>query len=200
MLRRNFLASFGLGAAAVGVAAAAPRKPFAKPPASKTLDVWRNALAAARLREIARLADYRDAGRFPRNHRVLGHTPTFIDPNGAACAVGYLMQQSGRAALAAEIARTNNHVYIERITEGPALEWILHSGLTQQECAVIQPSYRWEHPVEPMPQPDETERLRQHFATVERQLLRDSEASLDRTLERLDAHIQAGESIDRIVT
>ena len=46
MLRRNFLASFGLGAVAVGVAAAAPRKPFAKPPTSKALDVWRNALAA----------------------------------------------------------------------------------------------------------------------------------------------------------
>jgi hypothetical protein len=198
MLRRNFLASFGLGAAAVGVAAAAPRKPFAKPPTSKTLDAWRNALAAARLREIARLASYRDAGWFPRNHRVLGSIPTFIDPNGAACAVGYLMQQSGHAALAADIARTDNHVYIEKITDGPALEWILHSGLTQEECAFIQPSYNWDP--RPMPEPDQSERLRQHFATVERQLLRDSEASLDRTVERLDAHIRAGETVDRVVT
>lgn len=131
MKRRAFLTTLGLGAVAAGGAAVA--ETFSKPPrpsGSAELDRWKQALAGARLYAITRLRAYRTAGRFPRNHRIFGHTPTFIDPSGTPCAVGYLMQRSGGERLARQIADTDNHVYIERIKDGPALDWIVFSGLT----------------------------------------------------------------------
>jgi hypothetical protein len=213
--RRRFLLNLGLGGAAtLGVACTgystaslSPAPPddrgFAQPPPGKqpNLEAWRDALTRARRRAIARLHEYRTAGRFPRNHRVLGHIPTFVDEHGTACAVGFLMQRSGHDELVEEIVRTDNHVYIEHITEGPALDWIRFSGLTQEECAVIQPSYDWERPM-PVPMPPrelDRERLRTHFASVEQQLLRDSETSLDTALALLEPRIRNGAPIDRVV-
>jgi hypothetical protein len=205
MNRRSFLI---LGAASLA-ARAANANGFAKPPGGKpgssSLDAWRNALGAARSREIARLRTYRNHGRFPHNHRILGRTPTFIDERGVPCAVGYLMQQSGARDLASTIARTDNNVYIEYIADGPALEWILHSGLTQEECATIQPSYRWRdpyYPVRPPPPPtddEERQMLIGHFRAVERQLLDQTKTSLDVALERLASRIANGDTLDRVV-
>lgn len=222
--RRRFLHNLGLGCATVGAACAAPittgstvavpqpEPPpvppgeFAKPPGgSADVDRWRDALAAARLREVARLRDYRVAGRFPQNHRIFGRVPTFIDERGTPCAVGYLMQRSGRSELAAEISRTNNHVYVEKIADGPALDWILHSGLTQEECATIQPSYGWRDPPKRLPMPlppdedDERQQLVLHFASLEQHLLRDSETSLDAALARLAPQIRRGDPIARVI-
>jgi len=221
--RRLFLSGLGIGAVGAyatrtGDAEAAP--PFSRPPDDKPRpivfdrDLWRDALAAARLREIVRLREYRLAGRFPKNHRVLGKTPTFIDDSGTACAVGYLMQRSGHAELARTIAKTDNHVYIEKITDGPALGWILFSGLTQAECAMIQPSYNWRPPVrdafdpiDPVsprpirpPDPDsEQAQLRKHFAAVEQRLIGDTETSLESALGLLDRRIRAGALLSSII-
>ena len=115
MNRRLVLKTLGIGAASMCTTRVATAKTFAKPPASPELDRWRDGLGAARLREITRLREYRKAGTFPRNHRVLGRIPTFIDTNGRACAVGFLMQRSGQGELAARIAKLDNLVYIENI-------------------------------------------------------------------------------------
>lgn len=200
MKRRLFLSSLGVGAAAVATGVASADE-FAKPPGDKPrtdLDTWHQALAGARLFEITRLREYRVAGRFPRNHRIFNRTPIFIDERNTPCAVGYLMQRSGHGALASEISRTDNHVYIERIKTGAALEWILLSGLTQAECAMIQPSYRprpWP-PDEPVR--DEREQLRQHFARVEDRLLSATTASLKECVARLEPLIAKGATLDRI--
>ncbi len=202
MQRRAFLTTLGIGAAAAGSSAFA--ETFAKPPAPKPsgdLDRWQQALAGARLYAITRLREYRVAGRFPRNHRFFGRVPTFIDPSGTPCAVGYLMQRSGNQALASQIAATSNHVYIEKIKDGAALDWILFSGLTQLECATIQPSYKW-RPREPVPEPApedlEREHLRAHFETVVNQLLDTTAASLQEAVAKLEPRIAAGASIDRV--
>lgn len=109
------------------------------------------------------------------------------------------MQQSGHTALASQIAKADNHVYIERIKEGPALEWILLSGLTQEECTVIQPSYNWERPGPPLPiQPTEPAQLRQHFAAVHETLLSATKASLETAVKRLEPLIANGATIDRV--
>lgn len=191
--RRSFLIFTIAGAASATSALAGG---FAKPPTGKRpkVDAWRNALAEARRREIKRLHAYRVRGAFPHNHRIFGRTPEFIDTRGVPCAVGYLMQESGYADLAADIAQRDNNVYIERIKDGPALEWMLHSGLTQEECAYIQPSYNWRprpvpHPPPPPPEDHERERLIAHFTNVEAQLLAETNASLDRVLERLASRI-----------
>ncbi len=204
MNRRRFLGS--LGAAALGGCAGSldrtdlePTHPVA-PDKPIDLDRWHDALAGARLHEIGWLREYRERGVFPRNHRVLGRTPTFIDEAGRACAVGYLMQQSGYGGLASTIARTDNHVYVEHIEGGPALDWILFSGLTRDECAMIQPSYGFLHPPHDVdPTEREREQLRTHFANVEAQLLRDTKASLHTALALLEPRIEAGASIDRII-
>ncbi|MBX3159904.1 MAG: twin-arginine translocation signal domain-containing protein [Deltaproteobacteria bacterium] len=219
MNRRNFLGGLGVGVAALGTAAASagaesfarppadpldpPDPPGDKPPPVRDRKVWREALAAARTRHIARLSIYRDVGRFPLNHRVLGSIPTFIDHRGAPCAVGHLMQQSGHAALAADIARTNNNVYVEELGDGPALDWILFSGLTREECALIQPSYRWREPRRPVPQPElphpEQDTLRQHFTLVERRLRGDTEVALRLAMARLEPRIERGVQLSRVV-
>jgi hypothetical protein len=201
MQRRAFLASLGVTAATAGVASA---KSFSKPPTSPALDRWRQTLAGARLYQITRLREYSAAGRFPQNHRIFGQIPVFIDEHGTHCAVGYLMHRSGAGAIAADVARTNNHVYVERIGGGPALDWILFSGLTQAECAYIQPSYNWRPPVDrppvpvPIEPPTQQQRLRTHFAAVEQQLLRNTNASLDAALARLAPLIEKGASLDRV--
>ena len=225
MDRRLFLSGLGLTAlsacATRGSDAEAAPPPFAKPPDDKPtparpldLDRWRDGLAAARLREITRLREYRIAGRFPKNHRILGKIPTFIDERGSACAVGYLMQRSGHTDLAATIAKTDNHVYIEKLGDGPALDWILFSGLTQAECAMIQPSYNWRpgkpgwpqdppiespRPIRPIEPDTEQAQLRTHFTAVEQRLLGDTETSLDSMLGLLDRRIRRGASINQIV-
>jgi hypothetical protein len=198
MQRRAFLASLGLGATA-GVASA---NDFAKPPTrtgSATLDRWRMTLAGSRLYHIARLREYSTAGRFPRNHRIFGHIPVFIDDKGTPCAVGYLMQRSGAGAVATDISTSNNNVYVEKIEGGAALDWILFSGLTQTECAQIQPSYKWRDPIDKDPyMPTEKERLQTHFATLDHQLIQNTNASLDASLARLEPLIKRGASIDRV--
>lgn len=206
MQRRAFLTTLGLGAAAGSAAFADSfaRPPNIKPSGSADLDRWKQALAGARLYAITRLREYSAAGRFPRNHRIFGHVPTFIDAKKTPCAVGYLMQRSGHGALAADIAARNNNVYIERIKDGPALEWILFSGLTQAECAQIQPSYHWERPpIEPPPHPEpepppDQQRLRQHFARMQDQLLDNTTASLRDAMTKLEPLIAAGASIDSL--
>ncbi|MEJ7598692.1 MAG: hypothetical protein WKG01_12350 [Kofleriaceae bacterium] len=181
---------------------------FASPPPGmppSDLDAWRAALGAARERAIGRLRVYREAGKFPRNHRVLGTTPTFVDEHGTPCAVGYLMVRSGHQALVASIARADNNVYVERIVEGPALAWILRSGLTQDECALIQPSYDWERPPRPIEPfvPDDPapahDRLVAHFTALDHQLVDATEVSLDAALARLEPEIARGASIVQVV-
>jgi hypothetical protein len=202
--RRRFFHYLGLGAASLAAQPLASAGGFAKPPPGKpgkaTLADWRRALAAARKREISRLAAYREAGRFPRNHRILGRTPTFVDDRGTPCAVGFLMQGSGHRDLVKSIARDDNNVYIENIEDGPALDWIQLSGLTQDECARIQPSYPWERPrPRPIPVPSERERLIAHFNAVENELHDATDSSLDAALEVLSPRIRRGLSISRVV-
>jgi hypothetical protein len=203
MQRRAFLTSLGFGVAAGGAAYADFAKPIPKPSSGADLDRWKQALAGARLYAITRLREYRAAGQFPRNHRILRRVPTFIDAQGRPCAVGYLMQRSGHQALAAQIANATNNIYIEQIQSGPALDWIKFSGLTQSECAYIQPSYDWhEPPVEPIdpdnPTQREAEQLRAHFDTVVTKLLDNTAVALTAIIATLEPLIATGASIDRV--
>ena len=182
--RRHFLFGAALASATLAGTAVAGVS-------SVSLDRWRAALAEARIRQIARLARYRKAGRFPTNHRVLGSIPVFVDEHGVPCAVGHLMAASGQTALMKAVAAADNHVYIEKIMDGPALDWILRSGLTQDECAMIQPSYSWQHRCPPLLRPVvPQDRLVAHFIRVEERLLEESSASLDAALARLEPRIR----------
>ncbi len=51
------------------------------------------------------------------------------------------MWESGEKALVNTIVDSNNHIRVMEITEGPAREWMEKNGLSQEECAEIQPGY-----------------------------------------------------------
>ena len=171
-------------------------------PQAPTLDPalapWRNALAAARTRQLQRLAAYRTAERFPRNHIALDRIPIFVDETGAHCAVAYLMRESGHGQLVTRIARENNFVRIDDLTEGPMLDWIRTSGLTREEAALIQPGYSWVES-EGFHRETERERLIAHFTQVEQLLRHATDDSLTLALERLQPMIAAGTTLDDVV-
>lgn len=135
-------------------------------------------LRSRRERHIEHLYEYVEARVFPENSYVEGRTPVFRDAKGTTCAVAYLMLRSGAGDLVDSIARSRNFIRVMEIQEGPALDWILSSGLTQEECALIQPTYEWreEEPVR---------RIRKHLFDVARKLRLQSEESLALCAERL---------------
>lgn len=99
-------------------------------------------LRSRRTKLLDHLRAYIQAGRFPVNDNYTGERrPCFIDRTGAICAVGYLVEQSAGRALA---ERVNVRYQYDRITDMhlPELDhWIAQSGLTVDECALIQPAY-----------------------------------------------------------
>jgi hypothetical protein len=110
-------------------------------------------LLAMRYLQLLRLKAYRDRGVFPLNE---GHassaTPIFVDEHDTACAVGQLMRLSGWTREVASIQKANNLIYVTDIEDGPAADWVLTSGLTIEEAALIQPAYG-NFPMYPLPVP-----------------------------------------------
>lgn len=104
---------------------------------------WSEARQASRRQRIALLEDYDRAGRFPRNEGHLARkTPIFVDRHETRCAMAYLIERSGGAAIVARIAATRNLEYIPRLASDPELvAWLDDSGLTLDEAALIQPEY-----------------------------------------------------------
>ncbi len=100
-------------------------------------------LRASRAMNLERLRAYALRGEFPRNEHFPGERmPYFVDRHGTPCAVAHLMIEDGWGDAVRKIATRDNPARIGDIREGPLLEWIRASGLTQEECALIQPPYR----------------------------------------------------------
>ncbi len=110
------------------------------------------------------------------------------------------------SALLKELARVDNQVRVADVRDGPLLRWILVSGFTQEECALIQPTYTYlacddcdpgseQRPVSfgsPTAaalevQAVDRERIRGHLTSVVSTLRAATEESLARCLDRLRA-------------
>jgi hypothetical protein len=105
-------------------------------------DSWRRQLLVNRYTQIVRLRDYRDRGIFPLNEgQTPQPTPIFVDQHDTACAVGHLMRLSGWRSEVQNIRNANNLVHISDAAGGRIQDWILTSGLTREEAALIQPGY-----------------------------------------------------------
>jgi hypothetical protein len=158
---------------------------------------WRAHLAAERRVQIERLRAYRIQGRFPINRVRPGRLNVFVDDRtGAHCAVANLIALSGQEELVQRTARENNFVRLADVSSGPLHDWVLTSGLTQEEVVFIQEPYSYEPQAAPLARrlnvaAAEKARLRRHFAEVERRLLRDNDASLDLAVSRLPAALLA---------
>lgn len=99
-------------------------------------------LAQRRELQLDRLTGYAAAGRFPLNRHYAGEArPIFVDTLGTHCAVGELMAMDGREADVMRIARAKPNVLVREVADGALVEWVLTSGLIQEEAALIQPAY-----------------------------------------------------------
>src|SRR5205814_71437 len=98
---------------------------------------------ALRVKLIAWLRDYRNAGNFPENDRFADRAmPFFRDSHGTLCAMAYLVDRSGRGDIVDHIAKTRNNAFIHELVDDPELvRWIAASGVSVDEAARIQPSY-----------------------------------------------------------
>jgi hypothetical protein len=106
-----------------------------------------------RAQMISWLRDYRKAAEFPVNDRFAEPTPVFRDAQGALCAMGYLIERSGRGDIVDKVEATRNYAYIPDLADDPALvAWLDSAGLSVAEAARIQPAYEsWPIPTEPYP-------------------------------------------------
>jgi hypothetical protein len=165
---------------------------------------WYRTLADAREQRVADLEAYANAGLFPLNDGAFSHmTPVFVDRRNVPCAVAYLLLKSGAKELVEEVRQKNNLIRLWDLKEGPVLDWILASGLTREECALIQPSYghdgRPGRPREPDTGDDNSRdvaalHIQNHLHSTVKKLRADSVQSLLVALQRLkDAGRIAGD-------
>jgi hypothetical protein len=149
---------------------------------------WREKLGAQRERMIRRLHAYWTAGDFVQNPDPGGGPGHFIlDARGKPCPLASIIERSGRGDLVEEAARKNNNVKVVDLRDGPILEWILQSGLTQEECVLIQrPSLSGED-ISRAKREEQRKRLREDLARVERTLRESTENSLTISVKRMMA-------------
>lgn len=145
-------------------------------------------LRARRATQVARVGAYRRRGVFPQNVDFEGRrVPYFVDHRGVACAVAHLMIEDGRRADVDAIAAANNHVRVMDLSEGALVDWVIGSGLLQEEAARIQPSYDFMRPTPVDPGIVERGRIREHLGIVLAELERDTERSLAIAVDRAGA-------------
>ncbi|MBO9617140.1 MAG: hypothetical protein J7619_30925 [Dyadobacter sp.] len=98
-------------------------------------------MRAKRAHLLNLLHEYRTAGLFPKNYEHAERKPCFIDRNGTICAVGYLIEQTAGRAVAEDINSRNQYATIFEMRDKKVDKWIVESGLSKEECAMIQPAY-----------------------------------------------------------
>jgi hypothetical protein len=110
-------------------------------------------LRRERKRNLDVLRAYWQRGQFPKNTTRPGErVPFFIDAEGTPCAVGHLIIESGHRDLALAVAKADNNVFADRITDARFFAWAERSGLSLEELYLIQPTYE-DVRLEPQPPP-----------------------------------------------
>lgn len=95
-----------------------------------------------RLKMLDLLNEYWTAGVFPKNYDYPNQRiPSFIDKDGNICAVGYLIEQTAGRQVAEEINSKFKYDYLLAMNDQTVDNWVQLSGLTKEECAMIQPAY-----------------------------------------------------------
>ncbi len=95
-----------------------------------------------RMKMLDLLNDYWVGGQFPKNFDYPNQRiPCFIDKDGNICAVGYLIEQTSGRQVAEEINSKYKYEYLLSMNDQKIDSWVQESGLTKEECAMIQPSY-----------------------------------------------------------
>lgn len=150
----------------------------------------RATLAERRRAHLDELRRYVAAGEFPVNTYQPGFLNVFQDGEGHLCAVANLMRFDGELEMVQATAASTNFVALRDVHEGPLHDWILASGFTQEEIAMIQEPYFFQEEVSSQRQmqqqlEEEKARLRRVLGRVIRRLERGGRRSLDLAADRL---------------
>ncbi len=95
-----------------------------------------------RLHLLNLLHNYWIAGVFPRNYDYKQcRKPCFIDKDNRICAVGYLIEKTAGRKTAEYINNKHKNDEVLVMNDKTVNNWIANSGLTKEECAMIQPNY-----------------------------------------------------------
>lgn len=219
MFRR--LATLALAATlSILSASSADARSFARPPADAPMPVstevapagapvlapamrarLKRVLAVRRAKNIAAFRAYALRGVYPHNFVRDGALNVWTDEEGHLCAAATMIYRSGAHALVRTIAHDDNYIHLADVTDGPVLDWILTSGLTQTEVATIQepfmrvpepqptpkPIVARPAPSKPSPRQLEDQRLAARYREVLGLLAQWQDASLDAAIDRLAA-------------
>jgi hypothetical protein len=182
-----------------GTPTAGPLPPTTAVAASVAKKASRTELATHRKLQIQRLHAYMLAAKFPHNPSA-SKAPIhmFRDDDGNRCAVANLIFEDGHVALVDRMAKEHNDVVVADETAGPLHDWVLTSGLTNEEVRRIQgvgfPGEGGLFAPGGGVVPSVLARLdlQAHLQTVEQELVDATEASLDVALQRLEGRTVAG--------
>jgi hypothetical protein len=167
------------------------------PPRTLDRDTVRAALIVHRDANLAAFRAYQSAGVFPSNTYQDRKLNVWRDDAGHLCAAATIINASGATALVGRVAEQSNFIKLGEVTTGPLMDWILTSGFTQDEIAMIQEPYMpvtrrpAPHRIEqPLPiQADlrtvETARLAKLYKQIDAKLVAARTASLDLAVTRL---------------
>lgn len=99
-------------------------------------------LQKRRLYLLDLLHTYIEQGNFPKNYDYPDQRrPCFIDKDGTICAVGYLVEQTAGRKVAEQINSKFKYEYLLSMKDAKLDNWVATSGLSKEECAMIQPTY-----------------------------------------------------------
>lgn len=160
----------------------------------------RKELAAERKLNLQRFHNYRVKRIYPHNTYQEGKLNVWTDADGHLCAVATLMEVAGLHDLVASTAKEHNFIRVADQSTGDLIDWVLTSGFTQEEVALIQqPSqadveeYEWQQAVEKRRQARklarEDDRLEGNYTATEQMLKKRlvADAALDVAVARLAA-------------
>jgi hypothetical protein len=155
-------------------------------------------LAKNRAANLARFRVYQKKGMFPNNTYTDGKLNVWLDQFGNLCAAATIMKLSGEDDLVQRTADQSNFIRLIDVTQGPLMDWILTSGLTQAEIAAIQEPMdsvmdepRGGQPVlvvNPQLRQIEDRRLIAKYKQVDKQIVKAKNKSLDAATDRLLAN------------
>lgn len=108
----------------------------------KKVEHLSQAQQAKRNRLLDLLHDYWTKGVFPQNYDYPNERkPCFIDKDNTICAVGYLVEQTAGREAAEYINQKYKYSEVMAMNDEIVDNWVANSGLTKEECAMIQPQY-----------------------------------------------------------
>jgi hypothetical protein len=148
-------------------------------------------LARRRAQQVDQLGAYAVRGEFPHNYAQPTGAHVFRDAAGRLCAVANLVHQDRRDDLIDTTVREHNELAVADVHDGPMLDWILGSGLTQEELVRIQlpaPPLARPAPMKVRALPNDEAQMNvavvRHIEQVQHELRANVDKSLDLATER----------------